>query len=160
MNTSIDLQKIYLSNIYFLDKKTNVIMDGNFSKILYSNEWFTMNGLYVLFPIETLSIEKYSNKSLLKFNPFHPMNSVIIQEFAKLEYRILEYYKNINKCKAKISNFLSRQTQSGSMKLYKDYNFNDTTRNNVQYIIKISGVWETYEEIGLTYKLIEVNEDY
>jgi hypothetical protein len=84
MNISIDLQKIYLSNIYFLDKKTNVIMDGNFSKILYSNEWFTMNGLYVLFPIETLSIEKYSNKSLLKFNPFHPMNSVIIQEFAKL----------------------------------------------------------------------------
>jgi hypothetical protein len=45
------------------------------------------------------------------------------------------------------------------MKLYKDYNFNEN-KNNVQYIIKISGVWETYEEIGLTYKLIEVNEDY
>ena len=46
------------------------------------------------------------------------------------------------------------------MKLYKDYNSHDIKKNNVQYIIKISGVWETYEDIGLTFKLLEVNEGY
>jgi hypothetical protein len=49
---------------------------------------------------------------------------------------------------------------TGTMKLYKDYNSSDDKKKNVQYIVKISGVWETYDEIGLTYKLLEVNEDY
>ena len=160
MNISIDLQKITLPNVYFLDKKTNIIMDGNFTKIIYSNDWFTMNGLYVLFPIESHSVDKISNKVILKFNPYNANNSIIIQEFSKLELRILEYYKNIYRCKTKISGFLSRQLYTGSMKLYKDYGSCDIKKNNIQYIIKISGVWETYEEIGLTYKLIEVNEDY
>ena len=56
MNISIDLPKVTLPNVYFLDKKTNIIMDGNFTKILYSNDCFTMNGLYILFPIESFNI--------------------------------------------------------------------------------------------------------
>jgi hypothetical protein len=51
MNISIDLPKILLPNIYFPYKKTNIMMEGNFTKIIYSNEYFTMNGLYILFPI-------------------------------------------------------------------------------------------------------------
>ena len=30
--------------------------------------------------------------------------------------------------------------------------------DNPQYVVKISGVWETREEVGLTYKLFEVQE--
>ena len=160
MNISIDLPKITLPNIYFLDKKMNIIMDGNFTKVIYSNDYFTMNGLYILFPIEVSSIDKVGSKVILKFNPYHANNSIIVQEFSRLELRILEYYKNLYRCKAKISTFLSKQIYTGGMKLYKDYNSNDIKKKNVQYIIKISGVWETYEEIGLTYKLIEVNEEY
>ena len=66
MNISIDLQKITLSNLFFLDKKSNIIMDGNFTKILYSNELFTMNGLYILFPIEVTTIERNANKNIIK----------------------------------------------------------------------------------------------
>jgi hypothetical protein len=160
MNISIDLQKTQLLNIYFLDKKRNIIMDGNFTKILYSNEWFTMNGLYILFPVEVLQIEKNTNNNILRFNPYQNNNMSLIQEFAKLEYRIIEYYKNTYNCRCKISNFLSKQMHSGSMKLYKELNSTDIEKRNTQYIIKISGVWETYEDVGLTYKLIEVNENY
>ena len=91
MNISIDLQKVSLSNLFFLDKKSNIIMDGNFTKILYSNELFTMNGLYILFPIDITSMERNMNKNIIKLNPYDPKNSGIIQEFAKLEQRILEY---------------------------------------------------------------------
>jgi hypothetical protein len=160
MNISIDLPKITLPNVYFLDKKTNIIMDGNFTKIIYSNNCFTMNGLYVLFPIEAFNVEKIGSKVILKFNPYQSCNLSVIQEFSKLESRILEYYKNIYKCKSKISMVLSKQIYSGSMKLYKDYNSPDIKKNNVQYIIKISGVWETYDDMGLTFKLLEVNEGY
>jgi len=160
MNISIDLQKVSILNIFFLDKKMNIIIDGNFTKILYSNDFFTMNGLYILFPIEVSSIEKNANKNLLKLNPYQNNNNIIIQEFAKLEARIIEYYKNTYRCKGKIVNYLSRQMYSGSMKLYKEFSSNDIKKSNVQYIIKISGIWETYDEVGITYKLIEVNENY
>jgi len=161
MNISIDLPKITLPNVYFLDKKTNIIMDGNFTKILYSNDCFTMNGLYVLFPIETFNVEKIGSKIILKFNPYQTNNLNVVQEFSKLEMRILEYYKNVSKCKSKISGFLSKQMYNGSMKLYRDYNSGDIKKtNHNQFIIKISGVWETYEDVGLTFKLIEVSEGY
>jgi len=160
MNISIDLQKVSLTNIYFSDKKRNIIMDGNFTKILYSNEWFTMNGLYVLFPIEKLQNDKNIHNNLLKFNPYQSNNLHIVQDFSKLEYRIIEYYKNTYHCKSKVSNFLSKQLYSGSMKLYKESHSLDYEKKNILFIIKISGVWETAEDVGLTFKLIEVSENY
>ena len=54
MIISLDLPKFTLTNLFFLDTKKNMIMDGNFTKLLYSNELFVMNGLYLLFPIEII----------------------------------------------------------------------------------------------------------
>jgi hypothetical protein len=159
MNISIDLQKLLLSNIFFSDKKRNIIMDGNFSKIVYSNEWFTMNGLYVLFPIDSSGIEKRNGKSMLKYNPYNNNNLSIIQEFARLENRIIDYYKITYNCTLKSSNFLSRQLYSGVMKLYKEFNSLEI-ETPTQYILKISGVWESHSEVGITYKLVQVNENY
>jgi len=157
MNITLDLQKLLLSNIYFLEKKRNIIMDGNFTKIIYSNEKFTMNGIYILFPIELTTNDK--NVNLVKFNPYQPNNASIIAEIVKLEYRIVEYYKNIFQCKGKISNFLSKQLYSGSLKLYKELNSVDSNPQK-KYLIKISGVWETSDDVGITYKLMEVVENY
>jgi hypothetical protein len=39
-----------------------------------------------------------------------------------LEYRIIEYYKQMYNCSPKIVNSLSKQMYSGSMKVYRDYN--------------------------------------
>jgi hypothetical protein len=156
MNISIDLQNISLTNVVFSEKKLNVIMDGSFTKILYSNEFFTMNGLYILFPIIKNCIEK----NFIKFNPYQSNNLSMIQEFSKIEQRILEYYKTTFNCKSKNVNLLSKQMYYGSMKLYKELNGVDNGKKSIQYIIKISGVWETYDGIGLTFKLIEVNENY
>jgi len=158
MNISLDLQKITLSNLFFLERKTNIIMDGNFTKLMYSTEWFTLNGLYILFPVELTSVEKNTNKSFIRINPYHPGNLSIIQDFSKIELRILEQYKHCYRSKAKISNYLSKQLYSGTVKIYKDYYSVDVKKPNPQYMIKISGVWETADNIGLTYKLIEVTE--
>jgi len=157
MNITLDLQKLVLSNIYFLEKKRNIIMDGNFTKIIYSNDKFTMNGIYILFPIELSNNDKNSN--LVRFNPYQMNNVSVIAEIVKLEHRIVEYYKNIFQCKAKISNFLSKQLYSGSLKLYKELNSNESNSPK-KYLIKISGVWETSEDVGITYKLMEVTESY
>jgi hypothetical protein len=46
MIVTLDLSKFTLSNMYFLETKKNIIMDGNFTKLIFSNEFFVMNGIY------------------------------------------------------------------------------------------------------------------
>ena len=165
MIITIDLHKFILAYLFMLDSKRNIIMDGIFTKIYYSNTFFTMNGLYMLFPIEITSLEENTNKRHAKFNPYTKPNLNIVQEFAKLEYKILECYKINKHCDLKISNGLSKQMYSGVVKIYKEYNKQSGELDNTagelstQYIIKISGIWESRDEIGLTYKIFEANEN-
>jgi hypothetical protein len=42
-------------------------------------------------------------------------------------------------------------------KEYKNQFLINENNKNTQYVLKISGIWETQDEIGLTYKLFEVN---
>jgi hypothetical protein len=52
MEVSIPANNINTQNIYFADKKKNIIVDGDFIKILYSTESFEMNGLYIFVELE------------------------------------------------------------------------------------------------------------
>ena len=163
MIITLDLSKFTLTNLFFLDTKRNIIMDGNFTKMIFSNEWFVMNGLYILFPIEHMGVEKIMNKTQIRFNPFLQNNQSIINDFSKLEKKILEYYKQTRNCNCKIIHLLHKQMMIGFMKTNKEYgNTNqflvNDNQKNAQYILKISGIWETNEEIGLTYKLFEAND--
>jgi hypothetical protein len=165
MIITLDLSKFTMNDFFLLDTKRNIIMDGIFTKIIYSNNWFTMNGLYILFPIEIITIEQNANKRQIKFNPYLPSNLCVIQEFAKLECKIIDYYRQITQSPLKISNMLSKQLYSGYIKIFKEYNKMCNTEENTgllsnQYVIKISGIWESPSEIGLTYKLFESNENY
>jgi hypothetical protein len=121
-----------------------------------------MNGIYLEFPIDVLRIEQTMNKTMVKFHPYSSILSTI-QHFAKLEYSVIESYKIINGCNKKISNLLSKQMYCGNMKLSKEYYSpktaiqcldSDYANNGMKYIIKISGIWETEDEIGITYKLL------
>ena len=52
MEVSIPANEVNTQNIYFADKKKNIIVDGDFIKILYSTESFEMNGLYIFVELE------------------------------------------------------------------------------------------------------------
>ena len=155
MNIILDIYGFQLNNIIFLESKRNMIMDGTFAKIIYSNQYFSLNSIYFDFPIELLSIEKQMNKYIMKYNPNSYINNTLIQELTKIEYRIIEYYKQINEINKRTNCILNRQLLTGNLKIYKDYNLSKINKNPPQYIIKISGIWENNNEIGITYKIIE-----
>ena len=50
MNIVLDSKIFNSINIFFLDKKKNNVIDGYFSKIIYSSDLFIMNGLSLLIP--------------------------------------------------------------------------------------------------------------
>ena len=166
MNLSIDLHNFSLVNVNFLDTKRNIIMDGNFTKIVYSNQYFTMNSIYLDFPIEWQSIERMSNKKFIRFNPYSPKNLTLIQDIAKIEARVLEYFRTYCNINVKIMNSLSKQMYSGNMKIFQEYGHPSCSdddgpkdefadKDNIRFVIKLSGIWENYQEIGITYKLLQ-----
>jgi hypothetical protein len=159
MNIVLDISNFQLGYLYFLQSKPNMIMDGTFSKIIYSNDAFSLNSVYLYLPLEISSIDRFCNKTIVKFANDNPFNVSLIQELSKIEHRIIEYYKQTHPNKSSRGSLLSiyKQLVSGSLKLFRDYNGAniDELKNGLKFMLKISGVWESPNDIGLTFKIIE-----
>ena len=39
---------IVIDNVFFLETRKNIILDGKFTKIIYSDENLVMNGIYMI----------------------------------------------------------------------------------------------------------------
>jgi hypothetical protein len=162
MNITLDIPNFQLGYLYFLNPKQNIIMDGTFSKIIYSNEHLSLNSIYLHLPLEIQSIDKTMNKNIAKIASDSNKNLHLIQELIKIENRIIEYYKQThpNKSNKSISTALYKQLSFGALRLYKDFPANiQDKKNMLQFILKISGIWESQQEIGITYKIMEIWND-
>jgi hypothetical protein len=164
MNLVLQPSKYSQSNVHFLDTKTNMIMDGNFTKTMYTTENMTMNGIYIEFPIQPESVQsfspssplqKYNNetKYIMKFNIEE--NRSLLETVFKIEDSILKYYMEyFNITKKHILHSLSNQLQHGVVK-YSSSHLTSQKNPRKNYFIKISGIWENNYEIGITYKIFE-----
>jgi len=69
MNIVKKLDQYNQDHIYFCDPiKNNIMNDGNFIRIMYSNPLFVLNGIYLYISINHLSIDKYYNKFKCTFD--------------------------------------------------------------------------------------------
>ena len=145
----------FQENIIFLESKKNNIMNGNFIKMLYSTQYFTMNGIFIDFPIQNFEKKEYNGKKILFFDTFE--NNELISQISKIESNIIhlfiknEYTHNGSIHRKKIVNTIHSQMINGMIKYY---NYMNTSESN-HFYIKISGIWETDLDIGLTYKIIQ-----
>ena len=151
-----NIENIDTNHIIICDPIKNSVMQySNFYKIVYSNELISLNGLYILFNLHNIN----QNKEKILFN--YSDNKTHIDKISEIENYILNLiYSNKNKI-YKISELLN----NGFIK----YCYNDSSINNINYnnnnkysnkslILKISGLWETKENIGVTFKIILVED--
>ena len=152
MNIAYKLDQVNLQNLFFLDSKKNIIMDGKFTKILYSDELLTTNGISVIIPFHNTTIDKTYNKTMLKFQTSDSSNVRITNELARIEKYILEYYKQISSNTKSATTTLNDHMKNGNVKIYRD---SISSANAKNVIVKISGIWEDQTRVGLTYKFME-----
>lgn len=147
---TIDLK----DNIRYLYPKKNNIMEGEFTKILFSTNNVTMNGVYLYLPLNT---EKKitSNNEIFIRNIINTSNNCnIVNDLKILEQRILYHYQAYNNIDKQMDTILSRQMSTNQMRVYHDKSKHNIKKNC--YVIKISGIWETSRKFGLTYKIMEL----
>jgi hypothetical protein len=160
MNIVLDtISQIDIKNISFLETKRNIIVDGNFTKIIYSDICVTMNGIFAKFPLKITDMDSNMNKNIVAFNPNIMHNYSMIKTLAEIENKIIDYYNHEYGINNKCVYILLNQLLTGKIKLYREGSEKDMNRHGEipNVIIKISGVWETNDEVGITYKFLEMN---
>jgi hypothetical protein len=146
MNLVKSIDQYDNKSLFFCEPiQNNIINDGNFIKILYSPPNMVLNGIYLLVNLYDITCEKYYNKYKCSFNVLN--HREIIDNLKIIEEEILKKYKTNKIPLYKIH----EQLRYGYIKVFSDVEI----KQQCSFILKISGIWETQQNYGLTYKFVK-----
>ena len=141
------IESVTENSLYLLNPvKNRIIKNSYFIKLIFSNENLTINGIYIDIEINNSRIETMFNKYKCFFSV--EKNKKLIDKCKLIEEMILKKYRT-NKTKVSL---ISNQLTKGCIILSNCY---PICKNN--FILKISGIWESETEYGLSYKFININ---
>ena len=148
MNLIQTIDQCDMNSIFFCESiKNNVIVDGSFTRILYSTDIFTMNGVYLLVQLNEVTFEKYYQKYKCIFNSHHNMK--MTNKICEVEFNLLDKAGSVIKNK-KPQYKIQEQLKNSHIKIISDTMPVASNRNS--FLLKISGIWETDTHYGVTYK--------
>lgn len=144
MQTIIIINNYNLNNIFFTYPQNNKILhNSKYIKLLYSDSRIILNCMYIELHFNNLSFTKQHNKLLLKFDSLQ-----YFEELKNFEIGILSKYNSNKKHNCELTNKIINQ---------KLICFNNNNSDNIfKIVLKISGIWESDTEIGLTFKIIPI----
>jgi hypothetical protein len=149
MNILINNKLFNINDVFFQESVKNTIMnESSFTRILYSNNIFILNGIHLLINLKIDKIEKYYHKYICHFNI--NSNNEIIDTIINIERKILNKYNT-----KKVYNLnIGQQLMSSNIKILDD----DISIGDIrdEFILKLSGIWENEKEYGITYKIIPI----
>lgn len=147
MNIVKNIEQYNEDCVYFCDPiKNNIMNNGNFIRIIYSNSLFTLNGIYIMININYISVDKYYNKYKFIFD--YDNHKETIEKIRAIEEGLLKKVNIHNKTQQLK---IYEQIKNGVIKVFSN---NEKISNH--FLFKIAGIWETDTEYGLTYKITNI----
>jgi hypothetical protein len=110
-----------------------------------------MNGVYLLYNLTNIFVQEDYNK--ISITILDPVKyNLILRSIQKIEGLIADKYsKYINK---KFITKICDYFTNGKIKLFNDINIKNGKYDVKSLVLKISGVWETDYQYGITFKLL------
>ena len=139
MNLCLEIDNIDIKDVAFYKPIQNKIAHyKNFYKILYNIEMFTLNTLIIQVDVRELQIVKENNIYKVSFS----IDPVFLEKLKLFETKLLDNFNHITNKKIMYSfnKFINKLI----------YN---TTNPNTNIVLRISGIWESDTQIGITNKL-------
>ena len=157
MYLTIPANDFEINNVIISDKsKNNVIENSFFYRMYYSNDLVSMNGIYIKFNLYDLEIEEYYNKIKCNFSRYDDRNKFLIRQLTTIEHEILKNYIQLTQNPVYT---IREQVMNYYIKLFhKENNRLIGKLSSVSVILKISGLWLTNKEHGLTFRFIIVDK--
>jgi hypothetical protein len=173
MNIVLPLEQFNINHIFFENSVKNIVLDdSDFIKIIYSNELCVLNNLYLSFHINTNHYEDVFKKRKYYFLKY---NNLSLKNIIDIEKDLLNLV-NINNlggtpvkplgyagcpCNLQPSFGIKETLENGYINCvkgysehYSEYNFTSDRR---EILLKISGIWVTKTNYGITFKFIDVS---
>ena len=137
------------------ETKNNIMNDGHFHRLYYSDIYGTMKGLFIGFELHDVTIEKYFNK--LKCNFIQNKNINIINFVKLVEKSVLNII--LNKQNKTPVYRIEEQLQNDYIKIF----YNNTqeipeNKTSVKLLLKISGIWTNDTEYGVTFRFFFIRQ--
>jgi len=127
MNILVNLKQINTDYIFFGETiKNSIIENGKFTRLIYSDADMCLNGLHIYFDSNLINQREIMDM-LIELEKIILFKIDILNKTA--QYKIKDYLKWMN------------------TKNCEDYKIN-------KYVLKISGIWETNEDYGITFKFL------
>jgi hypothetical protein len=154
MNLAVPIENFDLNIVYYLEPIRNTVIDNSyFIRVLYSNGLFILNGIYLVINFNNIYIDHHTYNNKMKYSFVPETNIDILNTIKNIEGNLL---KKVNIKNKNLSTKISDQLNSGFIKICIERN--DVLTN--KFILKISGVWESEEEYGLTYKFLNIINNF
>lgn len=138
--------------------KNSAVQYNYFYKLLYSTNIVSFTSIFLLFELNNL----YFENDKIKFDK-SILNNSVFNKLIDLEDHVLNLIRDSKnkmfKLKELYENQFFKYAMSDDNDNLNNYKYlNELSNNNKTFIIKISGIWESKESIGLTFKFIKVNK--
>jgi len=106
-----------------------------------------MNGVHLYFDLQNIHLESYFNKIKCTFDKVR--NKSVIDNIKQLEKDILSVCPNENKTP---TYRIEEQLSQGFIKIFSEDEYRKFNYQNVQILLKISGVWTDAANYGITFR--------
>mgnify|MGYP001246899320 CR=1 FL=1 len=144
--TNFEFKYIFLGNTI----NNRILENGKFTRIYYSTPLCSFNGIYTLLYIDDIIKSNCNNSFNNKLIINIEKNGVLLNNIKQLEEKILKVVEVKNK---KLTCNIYNELMKGFLKL----NYKNNIHNS-QIMLKISGIWETEDSYGLSYKYYYLKE--
>lgn len=147
MNVVLDVSQFDETCTHFQKPVRNTVMDNSdFIRLVYSTGLFSLNGLLLRFTLKGARTERYFAKHKCVF-PVRENRSVV-DAIVAVEDAVLRRSGVANKVQVRK---ISEQLVGGAIKLFV---VDKPGRAVNDFVLKVSGVWETESEYGVTFKFV------
>jgi hypothetical protein len=138
--------------------KNSVLQYNYFYKLLYSTNIVVLTSIFTLFELNNVILE--NDKALFNKNT---TNDSVFNKLIQLEEYLLNLINNSKAKQYKFKELYENQYIKYSLfddiDKFNNYKYvNTLDEKNNKFILKISGIWESKENIGLTFKIIIANK--
>ena len=169
MIAALDIPRFRADYIYICKPIKNKIMSGGFfSRIIYSTDSITMNGINIAFNLFGQICEIYPSKFKIQYLPNTNGQTQqivdIIKSLCEIERSILSIMSTTTPGKKPLYKLHDQLAQNN----FKFFETNETVLNTItnnnksasqqhaRFVLKISGCWSTQTSYGITYKFSRV----
>lgn len=144
-----------LFNSYYIlfgkRSKNTIVEHSNFVNVLYSSMIGTFNNITLVFTLQDYNVGEYFNKYRCDFIP-NAHNVSVLKHLIQIEHAILDRFRSHSSSKPSYT-IKEHSLLNNRIKLHSVAS--KCSQDNVasgDFVLKISGLWETEQEYGLIYK--------